>query len=296
MRSFLFKLGKFLGAFGLTFTILLLIDLYVYDKVNNNPYLTEIVNTRELGDVVFIGSSKFYYHHVDSLMSFNVSFLSSGGQFYNAVITVLLKLNNMGLLNEKTLFIDLQDNNENDTGFGDWWYYSESFIENRSASIFDYSLIEQVKVFNRIIVDILDFGKNKSGTYKWIPYESEPNRKTRNFDEKKLVANIQDYNEPSIKGYYSTQFLSTMKRLEGNLERIESMNNCKIYVIVPPAPKQGSINQLRGVFKEDRLINMTDIIDDPKYFQDLYHLNAEGAVLFTMELNRLIFEKVRTEK
>ncbi|MFT7156241.1 MAG: hypothetical protein ACI8Q1_001246 [Parvicella sp.] len=292
MPFFLKRLLQFTFTCIVIGLLLLSIDLFVYDRVKNNPFIQNVIENSEIADIIFIGSSKFYYHHVDSLIEPEATYLSRGGQYSYAAISVLKLLEKGRLLDEKLVFLDLQDNDELTTGFGDWWYFSESFVQDKTASLFDYSMRDWPRIVNRIIVDVTEFGSNSSSSYSWIPYESESGREARNVDAVKLQESINDFNSEETQPSFSATFKKSLVRLNEYLDFLEEEYNCKVLITLAPVPKNGSLRELKNIFPDHRLLNLTNLITDNNHFQDNYHFNAKGAAEFSKKLNVLVNEIV----
>ena len=139
MMSKLFKsISRFLVFFLLFSVVFMLIDLFVFDH-RSNPYFNNAMLDNYTEEHIVIGSSKVYWHFVDSIVT-DATIIGDGGQYNYGCLAIFYELEAKGLLKDKTIWLDLQDDSEIKAGFGKWWYFTEAFMKYGFASFSDYPL------------------------------------------------------------------------------------------------------------------------------------------------------------
>lgn len=296
MKRYVTSLINFGVFFAIVVALLIAIDLYIWDK-RDNPQLNKAINEKALSETLFIGSSKFFYHHVDSILSSNgsYSYLSLGGQYNYASVSVLKILAKNDLIKDNIIFLDLQDNDELETGFLKWWYFAESFITDRTASFLDYPIGKWPRIAGRIIVDVTDFRPNSASDFDWIPFEKARGRSERNVHEQDLTDFIINYNRDDAKQSFSLEYIRSVTRLKEYSREIEERFGCKIFFVISPGTTKGSLRELQQLLGDEKIINLTNYIIDMDLYHDDYHLNAEGSVIFTEKMLQ-ITNQIKSEE
>ena len=253
------------------FAILLFVDIAIYDRIRN-PYFNNALQYNNVRRNILIGSSKTFWGIQEDVCG-DLTVIATPGQFALGSLSVLMKLEQAGLLKEKRIFLDLQDGNELKAGYGNWWYMSDAFFKYRYAHFSDYDWTEWPLILSRIVVDVTDFGQNEPSEFNWIPIEEQ--RPSINLDLNTLRTTWSNYK--NCKTEFRSSFSHTIRRLSKEVSRIERSNNCQIFLIVLPVPKRGCTENLNNQFGIEKVIDLSALDYSPKDFHDYGHVNAVGA-------------------
>lgn len=265
--------------------LLLAVDIFWFDRTNND-YLTHVLRNRDINQCVIVGSSQLKWSVVDSLLCEPATILAMQGQFAYGTAAVVGALAEHGLLNGKVVMIDLHESDEIRSGHGQWWYFSEAFVEYRYASLADYAPQEWLPIGARVVRDLTHFSFNQDREFKWEPLD-------RSISHSKITANKDSiaYARTSFEHClrpFSKPYLNSLMRLKELFARFEEENNCRIYVLIPPYPRRGCIEGFVQIFGMNRIVDLASLNWEYDDFHDNTHLNGRGAVKFTAELNRVL--------
>tara|TARA_R110000737_G_scaffold326479_3_gene340241 strand:- start:4308 stop:5144 length:837 start_codon:yes stop_codon:yes gene_type:complete len=273
--------------FFLFATVLLLIDFYGYDRISNN-YLVQALESGEVKENIFIGSSKLKWSIIDSLLSEESTILAEGGQFAFASVGVLMKLNEHHLLDRRTIYLDLQEANEISSGYGQWWYFSETLIRYRYANLSDYPLERWPAIAARVVRDITHFGPNATQKFGWKPLEKSISHVNAKADKDSLEAFKNKFDNCLVP--LPVSYRNSLLRINTLFRKLEARANCRIIVLIPPYPKSGCLSDYVKIFGERNVIDLTMVSFEYDDFHDNSHVNGRGAVKLTEYLNAVMGE------
>ncbi|MEQ9376681.1 MAG: hypothetical protein RIG68_15950 [Imperialibacter sp.] len=287
MRSLLKETLKFGAFFSLFATVLLLVDFYGYDRMSNT-YLVQALESGEVKENIFIGSSKLKWSIIDSLLSEESTILAEGGQFAFASVAVLMKLKEHHLLDGRTIYLDLQEANEISSGYGQWWYFSESFIRYRYANFPDYPAEHWPAIFARVVRDITHFGPNAGQKFRWRPLEKSISHLSVKADKDSLETFKNEFDNCLVP--LPVSYRNSLLRINTLFRKLEAQANCRIFVLIPPYPKSGCLSDYVKIFGRGKIIDLTQISFEYDDFHDNSHVNGRGAVKLTEYLNSVMGE------
>ncbi|CAD5253052.1 MULTISPECIES: hypothetical protein [unclassified Imperialibacter] len=273
--------------FFLFATVLLLVDFYGYDRISNT-YLVQALESGEVKENIFIGSSKLKWSIIDSLLSEESTILAEGGQFAFASVGVLMKLNEHHLLDRRTIYLDLQEANEISSGYGQWWYFSETFIRYRYANYSDYPLEHWPAITARVVRDITHFGPNARQKFGWKPLEKSVSHLNAAADRDSLEAFKKEFDNCLVP--LPVIYRNSLLRINTLFRKVEAQTNCRIIVIIPPYPKSGCLSDYLKIFGKGNVIDLTQVSLEYGDFHDNSHVNGSGAVKLTEYLNSVMGE------
>jgi hypothetical protein len=284
MINFLKKLSLFIIFFNSIFLLLVLNDLFLFDRVSNS-YLNEVLNKKTTEDIIFIGSSRTKWSTIDSLLP-KATYLAEGGQYAFGSLGVFSKLKRNDLLRDKIVFIDLVQSNEISNGNGSWWYFSEVFICESYAKVFEFPLKDWASVYCRISKDIFHFSPNDREDFKWKALDKV--RGKHPFEPQELAVNELKRNFKECENEISLHYLNLLKRFAEEIVDIKQKFNCDVYIILPPYPEL-CLSEYQKIFGSDRIIDLSTTIDFKiEDFYDNTHLNYKGAFKFSNHLKGVI--------
>ncbi len=281
MVTFFKKIFYFIALIITILYALYIVDVYFFDRISNDFLIDAVNNDISENKLIVIGSSKLKWGIVDTLLS-NTTFLSEGGQFTYGSMAVLLALDENKKLINRSIIIDLEEANEISAGFGQWWYFSEAFLQYRYASFMDFPVRDWPFISARIIRDLTHFAPNHQRVFVWKSIETINKYKNSKVDT--LIFN-KIKNDYLLGGSsFSVPFKNSLVRINYLFNKLEIKNSCKIYVLIPPFPKSGTLKDYEEIFGKNRVFNMATKNFVSSDFHDNSHLNKEGAIKLTKSL------------
>lgn len=284
MIHFLKRIPLFCAFFIVITIIFIFIDNHVFDRVSND-YYNEVISTKKINKNIFVGSSKLKWSLIDSLLN-KSTILAKPGQYAYASSTVLLNLYDKNLLKDNNIFLDLEESPEIIAGFGKWWYFSETFLINRTAHFSDYGWKDRLKIGARIYKDISHFSPNHTKVFHWTPLENLKDFQHSRAQEDTLVKIKTNFK--NCKTSFSTPYRNFLIRFHKLCLEIERKTGSRVYILLPPYPESGCYDAYTSIFGNERVIDLTELKYDLSDFQDNSHLNSYGAFKLTDRVNKVL--------
>ncbi len=274
-------------VFVLDFATGKILEINYFNSVAGENYRTTYVMEETKADILVIGSSQAKYNYIPTIFqdSLNLSCYNAGKNFSvlfyeNVILNAVLKR-----YLPKVIILDYSGGREEENGA--------------------YSNLSSVEPYYRTHKEIRDVVELK-GPYEKVkllskiyPYNSEVYKIFRNtkFSEKRRTVNghipmvghlIQEMD--TIKELHPYQADENIVNATIDFLKLAKYSGSKVIVISSPVylkfKQKQEIDFIRDICKEQNITYWnfsqdTVFLNNKKYFNDIIHLNQEGATLFT---------------